>query len=141
MKDIELGFNSKAIFLQKMNFIMKNWSKLFPGDFLTLQEIIIITTISVSIFRFVIGIQNIACYFYITGTTKIRYFPVSSYLFANSIRWEAACRLPLKKNQNDSNSIFCWALNLRKPLQFNKQCFIHIKRMTFHLVRILQAYT
>ena len=66
-----------------MNFIMKNWSELFPGDFLTLQEIIVITTISASIFRFVIGIQNIACEFYITGTTKIRYFPVSLYLFAS----------------------------------------------------------
>lgn len=80
-----------------MNFIMKNWSKLFPGDFLTLQEIIIIITISVSIFRFVIGIQNIACEFYIMGTMKIRYFPDSLYLFANFIRWEAVCQLPLKK--------------------------------------------
>lgn len=51
---------------------MKDWSRLFPGGFLTLQEIIIITTISIPILRFVIGIQNIACEVYITGTMKIR---------------------------------------------------------------------
>lgn len=51
---------------------MKDWSRLFPGGFLTLQEIIIITTISIPILRFVIGIQNIACEVYITGTMEIR---------------------------------------------------------------------
>lgn len=58
----------------KMNLIMKHRSRLFPGDFHTLQEVIITYSISICIIRFVIGFQNIASVFYITGTMKIRYF-------------------------------------------------------------------
>lgn len=114
-----------------MDFIMKDWSRLFPGAFLTLQEIMIIIAISIPILRFVIGILNMACDFYLIGTMKRRYLLFSLDLFVSFTRWGQACLLSFKK----IGRIFWLRINLRKLLQFDKVKFHSYEKSEFSLFK------